>query len=63
MTKHRYKVSGVDMQGIYFQSSCIDNDIIKAIEQYRKINYSVHSISRKEQVSADSEIKIEDIYI
>jgi hypothetical protein len=55
MIKHTYEVSGLDTHGNKFTSECIDDDIIKAIEQYRGIHYSVHSINRKEQVNAKSE--------
>lgn len=58
MTTHRYDVSGLDDQGNRFVSECYDDDIIKAINQYRNIHYSVHSITRQEQVKRNTEKKI-----
>ena len=61
MTKHKYIVSGVTSSGALFESTCIDTDIIKAIEQYREIGLFVHNIARGEQVMADSQVKVNDI--
>lgn len=61
MIKHIYKVSGINSFGENFVGSCVDDDIIHAIQMCRNKKYSVHSISRCEQVQADSEIKIIEV--
>ena len=58
MMKHRYEVVGINLSGNNFKSECIDIDIIAAIKLYREIHYSVHSITRLEQVSANAHIGI-----
>jgi hypothetical protein len=62
MTKHRYEVSGIENTETNFTSECIDNDILSAINQYRDIHHSVHSITRKEQVKATEEKRIIAIF-
>lgn len=64
MTKHRFDVCGVSCTGgNLFTGVCVADDIIKAIELFRKNHYSVHNIEMKEQVHADEEIGIKNINI
>lgn len=60
-TLHRYVVQGVAcIGGNDFIGECIADDIIKAIKLFRehKDMLSVHSIQRKEQVNANTDIGI-----
>lgn len=63
MPKYMYKVLGVDSKGRKFISSCIENDIIKAITHYRNINMSVHEIERQEQCNANIAVGIANIAV
>jgi hypothetical protein len=53
LLKYRYEVIGIDLNREQFESECIDYDIMFAIQKYRKIAYSVNSITRKEQVPSN----------
>ena len=47
MTKHIYRVYGITcVDGVQFIGTCVSDDIIHAIELFRKNYYSVHEITR-----------------
>lgn len=60
--KHRYLITGIaTVGGVEVSGSCIDTDIIHAIERLRSAYVSVHSIIRGPQVPADTYCGIERI--
>lgn len=61
MIKHRYDVSGIDINEVFFTGYCIADDIIKAIQMFRENKCSVWNIERKEQVNNKEEIGIKNI--
>ena len=64
MCNYRWIARGIQCVGArYFVGECISNDIIKAIRLFREhdLRYSVHQISRAEQVSADENERILNI--
>lgn len=61
MSKYRYVANGIAcIGGHHFIGECISDDIIKAIILFREHEFmlSVHSIQRKEQVNANTNIGI-----
>lgn len=53
MTKHLFKVSGLDAQGKPFMGSCVAWDIIDAINMFREKHYSPHEITQGVQMPAE----------
>ena len=53
MTKHLFKVSGLDTQGQPFTGSCVAWDIIDAINMFRDKHYSPHEIKQGVQMPAE----------
>lgn len=62
MAKHIYRVYGIScVEGVQFIGTCVSYDIVHAIELFRKNNYSVWEIKRKEQVNANETMEIKFI--
>lgn len=61
MSKHRFYIYGVNSQGEYIRSTCIDTDIIHCIQLYREHLINPHKVEQMEQVCADLHIGIEKI--
>lgn len=53
MTKHLFKVSGLDTQGQPFVGSCVASDIIDAINMFREKHYSPHEVKQGVQMPAE----------
>jgi hypothetical protein len=58
MIKYKYLISGTNMAGKQFESECIDYHLIYAALKYRKIAYSLESITKLDKVPNDSKIGI-----
>ncbi len=58
MVKYKYKIIGINMSGKQFESEYIHYDLISAVQKYRKIAYSVDSVSTVERVDHDAKIGI-----
>lgn len=64
MIKHIYNVYGIASEcGSLFTGTCVSDDIINAIELFRKNGYSVWNIKRGEQVNNNLENSIKNINI
>lgn len=62
MIKHIYNVYGIScVDGVQFIGTCVSDDIIHAIKLFRKNDYSVWEIKRKEQVNANETMEIKFI--
>ena len=66
MTKHWYKVKGIvstgKNSGLKFEGTCIAYDIVAAIQLFQDNGFSIHTVPRREQVNAKTEIGIENIH-
>ena len=61
MCKHRFYIYGIDNEGQYVQSTCIDNDIIHCIHLYREQLINPHKVEQMNQVCANLPVGIEKI--